>query len=100
MTLKALNDKATPGIWKVAGNQKDLVYTADNVPVARIVNTQVFMRGGKTAGAWAPNADFIVALVNAYRAGELVPRHLGADNWLPRNKSNESHSRKDDAKTD
>lgn len=63
--LLAIESKATPGPWIVCGEQNDLVQSAEHVPIARIVNTNVFQRDGKTAGAWAPNADFIVALRNA-----------------------------------
>lgn len=66
--LKALSDKAAQGLWRLTPATPWIIETVSPSfdPVASV---QV-----SNCPNWQESAEFIVALVNAYRAGALVER--------------------------
>lgn len=82
-TLRQLSDAATPGTW--VGNPARLVINTEKGKVegpvmSYLIGNKASAPGTVVSLASERHADhhFVAALVNAYRAGELVERGSGA----------------------
>lgn len=73
--LEALSKKATQGVWEIAAYYTG---TGPDEQCHGLVEVEDFPIGiideeGATAESLSPNLEFIVALVNASRTGQLIP---------------------------